>query len=286
MLRTRIAALTGATALVVLLAGCAGASGEATSSDGPGGGGAGLGLISDGTLTVCANLESPPNVYAEADGTPVGVEVDLAKDMAKQMDLGIKFTELSFAGLIPALQAKQCDVIISSLYIKPEREQVASFVPYLLSGSGIAVEKDNPAGITGYDDSLCGTKAIGINGATGAGLLDEQSQKCTSEGKQPLTITLTDKAADALQQVIAGQQDLYLDTAEGASFFSKQSNGQLIGVGDPVGEIQIGAASLKQNSALHEALAAAFAALQDDGTYKGILDEWGFDALDIANAKS
>ncbi|QHC75097.1 ABC transporter substrate-binding protein [Rathayibacter sp. VKM Ac-2805] len=283
MMRTRLAALSGMGALALLLAGCATSAGG---SDAESGGGDALGLIEPGTLTVCVNLESPPNVYAEADGTPVGVEVDLAKDMAEQMDLDIAFSELSFAGLIPALQAQQCDTIISSLYIKPEREEIASFVPYLLSGSGILVAKDNPAGVEGYDDSLCGTKAIGINGATGAGLLEEQSTACTAAGEPGIDVTLTDKAADALQQVIAGQQDVYLDTAEGAAYFAKQSEGRLVPVGETVGEIQIGAASLKSNAALHDALTASFAALQEDGTYQSVLDTWGFDALDIANASS
>ncbi|MDQ0728823.1 ABC transporter substrate-binding protein [Microbacterium sp. W4I20] len=284
MLHTRFAALTGVAAITVLLAGCAGSSGTTSSSSGEGGDE--LGLIKPGTLTVCVNLEAPPNVFAEADGTPVGVEVDLAKDMAKKMDLELSFSEYSFAGLIPALQAQQCDTIISSLYIKPEREEIASFVPYLLSGSGILVAADNPAEITGYDESLCGKKAIGINGATGAGLLDEQSAACTADGEEEITITLTDKASDALQQVIAGQQDFYLDTAEGAAYFSKQSEGQLIPVGEPVGEIKIGAASLKDNTALHDALAEAFAAVQEDNTYQSILETWGFESLDIAKATS
>ena len=284
MLHTRFAASAGVAALAILLAGCAGSSGDTPSAGGDGADE--LGLLKPGALTVCVNLESPPNVYAEADGTPVGVEVDLAKAMAKQMDLEVAFSEYSFAGLIPALQAKQCDTIISSLYIKPEREEIASFVPYLLSGSGIVVAKDNPSDVTGFDNSLCGTKAIGINGATGAGLLEEQSATCESEGEDAITVTLTDKASDALQQVIAGQQDVYLDTAEGAAYFSQQSDGQLIPVGDPVGEIKIGAASLKANTELHDALTAAFAALQDDGTYQGILETWGFESLDIANASS
>ena len=53
------------------------------------------------------------------------------------------------------------------MYIKPEREEVANFVPYLQSGSAVLVTRDNPEGITGFDDSLCGTKVIAITGATG-----------------------------------------------------------------------------------------------------------------------
>ncbi|MFS0734141.1 ABC transporter substrate-binding protein [Microbacterium sp. 1P10UB] len=279
----RHAIAAGAVAAVLCLAGCAGGAGSGSSS---GAADSGLDLVADGTLTICANLDSPPNIYADADGTPIGVEADIAAAMAKQMNLTPKYNEYAFSGLIPALQAKQCDTIISSLYIKPEREEIASFVPYLLSGSGIAVSKDNPAGITGYDDSLCGASAIGITGATGATLLDEQSATCVSEGKKPINITLTDKATESLQQVIAGQADLYMDTAESVGFFQSQSDGQIKVVGKPVGEIKIGAASLKDNTALHDALQTAFQAIVDDGTYQSILDKFGFDALNIANASS
>lgn len=249
-----------------------------------GGSDSGLGLVSDGTLTVCANLETPPNIYAEEDGTPVGVEVEIAQDMAEEMGLEIEFKEYQFSGLIPALQAGQCDTIISSLYIKPEREEIASFVPYLRSGSGVAVSEENPKGITGYDDSLCGVSAIGITGATGASLLEEKSAECETGGLDPIEITLTDKAADALQQVIAGQADAFMDTSELVGYYEKQSDGQFVPAGEPVGEIEIGAASIKDNTDLHDALQEAFEAIVADGRYGEILAEWGFEALDITQA--
>jgi polar amino acid transport system substrate-binding protein len=283
MKQSRAAVLAATFAMVALLvAGCSAAG--ASSSGSSGADSSKLGLISSGDLTVCANLDSPPNVFAKADGTPIGVEVDIAAAMAKQMKLTVQTKELSFAGLIPALQAKQCDVIISSLYIKPEREKVASFVPYLYSGTGIGVAKGNPKKITGVDDSLCGKKAIAITGATGAALVDTQSQKCTSEGKAAIDSTLTDKAADGLQQVIAGQQDAYIDAAESVNYLAQQSKGRFTVVGDPIDKIKIGAATLKANTALHNALQKAFQAIQKDGTYDKILKKWQFESLNIARS--
>ena len=279
MTRSRAALALPAILVAIALAGC-----SQSASTGSSGSGSDLGLVNDGTLTVCANLESPPNIYSEADGTPVGVEVEIADAMVEQMGLEIEFKEIAFSGLIAALQAKQCDTIISSLYIKPEREEVADFVPYLLSGSGVAVSAENPQGITGFDDTLCGVSAIGITGATGAALLEQKSVECETQGDDPIDITLTDKAADALQQVIAGQADAFMDTAELVGYYETQSDGKFVVAGEPVDQIQIGAASLKGNDALHEALEKAFAAVQDDGTYAEILEKWGFESADIANA--
>ena len=244
-----------------------------------------LPLVKEGVLTSCANFSTPPNIFAEADGTPVGAEVDIAKSIAEEMGLKIAFPEYSFSGLIPALQAKQCDAIISSLYIKPEREKIADFVPYLRSGSGVAVSKENRANVTGYDHSLCGVRAVAITGATGAGLVEEMSAECAAAGLEPTEITLLDRSADALQQIIAGQADAFMDTAELMGYYEKQSGGKFVVVGEPVGQINIGAASLKENVELHEALKTAFDKVVESGRYAEVLSEWGLEAQDITKAQ-
>jgi polar amino acid transport system substrate-binding protein len=273
-----VLSMAAATAVALAVAGCAGggSGGESESDDG-------LGLFKAGDLTICANLETPPNIYVDDDGKPIGVEVDIANAMADQLGLTTNILEYDFAGLIPALQAHQCDTIISTLYIKPEREEIANFVPYLISGSGIAVSKENPANITGYDDSLCGTKAIGINGATGAVLLEEKSAECEENGLPKIEITLLDSAADALQQVLSGQVDAFMDASELMTFYEAESDGAFVPVGAVVDTIRIGAATLKDNEPLHEALQGAFEAIVEDGTYADILAQWKFEALDIAN---
>lgn len=264
---------------------CIGLVGLATAACGSGSSGNGdYDLVSDGTLTVCTITSAPPNVFAKDDGTIVGAEADIARGMAENLDLDIDFQEYAFSGLIPGLQAHQCDTIISSLYIKPEREEIASFVPYLYSGSGVAVSRENPEGITGYDDSLCGVRAVSITGATGASLLDEKSDECESEGKEPIAVTRTDRAPDALQQILSGQMDAFMDTAELMGYYQKKSNGDFELVGKQVGKIQIGAATLKDNTGLHEALQGAFDKLDKSGKYDEILKDWGLQAQNIDNA--
>ena len=112
-------------------------------------------ILQAGTLKICApNDGTPPNVYHDESGELVGSEVDLGKALATQLGLKPQFVESSFAAVIPTLQAKQCDVIMAQLYIKPEREAVVDFVPYVYSGTGIAVAKEKPADVTGQLESL------------------------------------------------------------------------------------------------------------------------------------
>jgi polar amino acid transport system substrate-binding protein len=279
-LLSRPLALAAVSALsLTLIAGCGGSAQSSGAASGDG-----AEFLTPGTLTVCGSLTGPPNIFAEADGTAVGAEVDIAKAMVKQMGVKLDIKNYAFSGLIPALQARQCDVIMSSLYIKPEREKVVDFVPYLRSGSGVAVAAANPKGVTGLDDSLCGVNAVGITGATGAALLEEQSTTCTQAGKPAVKITLTDRPAEALQQVIAGQLDAFVDTAEIVNYYEKQSDGKFVPVGDQVGVIDIGAATLKDNAKLNGALQTAFDAVVADGTYPKILDTWGLQAQNITTS--
>lgn len=241
-------------------------------------------ILSADTLKVCTG-DSPPNIFYDENNELSGVEIDIANGLAKNLGLKVALEEYAFSGLIPALQAKQCDVIMGSLYIKPEREEIANFVPYLFSGTAVAVHKDNPKKISGFDDSLCGVSMVAITGATGAAMAEEKSAECKAAGEEGLEITLVDEGTNALQQVIAGQVDAFMDTSEIVSFYQQKSDGDFIMVGKPFGKIKIGAATLKDNTELNTALDTAFQAMVDDGTYEQILADWGVEANNITLAE-
>jgi len=235
-----------------------------------------------GTLKVCAaNDGSPPSVYFDAEGELIGSEVDLAKGIADQLGLKPQFVQTGFATLIPTLQAKQCDVIMAALYIKPEREAIVDFVPYLYSGTGIAVSKEHPAAITGMDDSLCGKKVMVAVATTAESLSQEQSDKCVAAGKSPVDINRNSKPDVSIQQVQNGQMDAYLDAAETLGYYETKTGAQIQMAGKPFGTIKIGAATLKGNTALHDAIGTALSALEADGTYTKIVEQWGQGELSI-----
>jgi polar amino acid transport system substrate-binding protein len=263
------------------LTGCSSASPEAAPADsGSSAAVAPPAILTADMLKVCTG-DSPPNIYYDDDNNLIGVEIDLANAFATELGLKVTLEEYAFAGLIPALQANQCDVIMGSLYIKPEREEIANFVPYLYSGTAVATAKDNPKNVTGYDDTLCGVRLVAINGASGAAKAEEKSEECKSAGKPGIEITIVDEGVNAVQQVLAGQVDAFMDTSEIVGFYSKQSDGDFVMVGEPFGKMRIGAATLKDNTELNEALDAAFQTMIDNGTYEQILADWSVEANNI-----
>lgn len=239
-------------------------------------------ILQAGTLKVCApNDGTPPGVYHDETGALVGSEVDLANALAGQLGLKAEFVQSGFAAVIPTLQGKQCDVIMAQLYIKPEREKVVDFVPYLYSGTGIAVAEDDATDITGMNDSLCGKKVMVAVGTTAEALSQEQSDKCTAAGKEPVDISRNNNAAVSLQQVQNGQVDAFLDTAETLGYYETKTGAKIQMAGEPFGTIKIGAATLKGNTALHDAIQQALTELQTSGAYDEILAQWGQTDLSI-----
>jgi polar amino acid transport system substrate-binding protein len=281
MNKTLIAGII-ASALVFAVSGCSSSSdGSGPASTGPAKV-APPAILQAGTLKICApNDGTPPNVYHDESGELVGSEVDLGKALAAQLGLKSDFVQSAFAAVIPTLQAKQCDVIMAQLYITPEREKVVDFVPYVYSGTGIAVSKEHPADITGMNDTLCGKKVMVAVGTTAEALSQEQSDKCTAAGKPAIDINRNNHADVSLQQVQNGQVDAYLDTAETLGYYGTKTGAQIQMAGEPFGTIKIGAATLKGNTELHDAIAQALNELVSNGTYKKIIDQWGQADLSI-----
>lgn len=240
-------------------------------------------LMNDGQLTVCSTFANPPNTFRDDDGAETGVEIEIAEELATVLGLEPHWNEVAFSGIIAALQAQQCDTIMATLYIRPEREEIFDFVPYLMAGSAAAVPSDNPAGVTGYDESLCGTNSIAVTGSTGAGLLEEMDEECEAGGNDGITVTLVDRGVDALNQIVAGQQEAYVNTVEQVLYFDQEHDGFEI-VGEPFGEVAVGAATRPEAEGLHEALDAAFEEIVENGRYEEILAEWGLERQNIVDA--
>jgi polar amino acid transport system substrate-binding protein len=266
---------------VVALAGCGGpaapsapAPGSVTVPEGA--------LVQAGQITYCSDISAPPLTFYDAAQTPVGAEIELGNALAAELGVRANWANTSFNGIIPALQARQCDAIMSQLYIKPEREVVVDFVPYMYASNTLVVASGNTA-INGVDD-LCGTKAAGQTGTTVVGYLTDQSAKCTAAGRPAVDVRQFTKDSDALQQLRLGLVDCYGTTLETAAYVMTQQPGTFRLAGEPFNRIKVGIALRKGEQALHGALTEALAAVQKKGTYNAILAKWNLTGDDISLA--
>ena len=99
-------------------------------------------------LVVGMDLSYPPFETIDEDGKPAGISVHLAQALAENLKRPLRIENIPFVGLIPSLQNKRIDCIISSMTDTPERRQSIAFSdPYLAIGLALlaGVNADLPS---------------------------------------------------------------------------------------------------------------------------------------------
>ncbi|MEJ5228363.1 MAG: transporter substrate-binding domain-containing protein, partial [Pseudothermotoga sp.] len=95
------------------------------------------------TVTVGTSADFPPFEYME-NGQFVGFDMDLMREIAKLAGFELKFVDMSFDSLIPALRAGQVDVVAAAMTITDERKQVVDFSqPYWTADQSIIVKAES-----------------------------------------------------------------------------------------------------------------------------------------------
>jgi len=77
----------------------------------------------------------PPWVMKSKKGELIGFEIDIAKQLAKDLGVKVKFKEYQWSKMIPALKKGEIDIIASGLSITPKRALEINYsAPYSSSG--------------------------------------------------------------------------------------------------------------------------------------------------------
>lgn len=86
----------------------------------------------------------PPFEYKK-DGELVGLDVDLGRLVAKELNMDAQFIIMQFSSLLPALDVGKIDAVISGLTITEEREKNISFSkPYLYDDLAVMYQVSKP----------------------------------------------------------------------------------------------------------------------------------------------
>ncbi|MCS5422379.1 MULTISPECIES: basic amino acid ABC transporter substrate-binding protein [Psychrilyobacter] len=110
-------------------------------------------------LYVGTNAEYKPYEYIENEKL-VGFDIEFMEELAKNLEYEIEWKNMSFDGLLPALQTKKIDMVIAGMTPTEERKKAVDFTDtYYNSAQAILVNKDT-YGIESLND-LKG-KTVGV----------------------------------------------------------------------------------------------------------------------------
>ncbi len=94
-----------------------------------------------------------PWAMKDKNGDLIGFEIDVARRLAKDMDVRVEFVPTKWAGIIPALLTGKFDIIIGGMGILPKRNLKVNFsIPYDYTGMSIVANKKLAAGFSTLAD--------------------------------------------------------------------------------------------------------------------------------------
>jgi polar amino acid transport system substrate-binding protein len=241
-----------------------------------------------GELTVAMDLHYPPTTFlADDNTTPIGLNPDIARLVAKKLGLKLKFVQSSFDTIIPGIEGGRYDFTATSMSPTPERLKVLDMIDYFNGGLSVAVSAGNPLGLS--NDNLCGQNIAVTKGSNAQlkHLPNISEWTCTSQGKPAINGITLPNVQEALTQLASKRVDgIMYDTP--ALVWAQEQQPKAFTLLTPQVDTRtehIVTVALKKGSPLTPALQAAVQAVLESPEYQKSLDNWGLSAGAIKEAK-
>ena len=202
-------------------------------------------------LVMGTNATFKPFEYKEGDKV-VGFDAELASEIAKEMGAELKIEDMSFDGLLPALESGQIDLAVAGMSVTEERAKNALFSDsYYVASQQIIVKEESPI-----------RKKIGVQlGTTG----DQMAQQINGA-----KVIQFPTAPSVLQELVSGRVDAaILDNAPAAQYVASFSNLKILS--SPLSREPYAIAMKKGNQKLQEAVNSTITKMKEDGRMQKLL---------------
>ena len=210
-----------------------------------------------------------PPLVEKVGGQLAGIEIDLAGEVAKDLDKRVEFVELPWDQLIPALTGGDIDVIMSGMSITEAREQTIAFAePYMHIGQMAVTRVDEIQKLGSLTALLNAPITVGFERDTTGEVFVETNMR--NARPQPL---------DSIEAGVAALRnksiDAFVHDAPTAwRIGSDPAYQDLIGLYWPLTDEYLAWGVRKSDKALREALSNEIKRMQKDGRLARISRKW------------
>ncbi|WP_197457510.1 ABC transporter substrate-binding protein [Snodgrassella sp. CFCC 13594] len=226
-------------------------------------------------LVVGSDMTFPP--YEYLDGSePKGFDIELMNAIAKNMGSEVSYQDTRFTNLIPGLEGGKFNLLISALYMTPERMQKVDMIPYFKTDEGVIVKAGSSYQPKGKAD-LCG-KTIGTQKGTAfvQQLNTISKETCQAAGKGAITVREFETSPQATQALLASAVDAQYDDAAVLKGAVDKLQGKVaLSTTETFFPVVSGIAVKKGDKATFDSISAALQKYKDSGDYAKLLQQYG-----------
>ncbi len=186
-------------------------------------------ILERGEMQVCMEPGYMPFEMKDKKGRIIGYDVDMAKKMAKEMGVKVKFLPTAWDGIIAALVTGKCDIIMSGMTITQQRNLKVNFAnPYIVVGQTIMMTKD-------LKGKAFNAKDLDKPEYTIATKLGVTGEIATRKFFKKAKIVTFETEADAASEVLNGRADaMVYDQPYNVLFMSDKGKGKLVHLDTPL----------------------------------------------------
>ncbi len=210
----------------------------------------------------------PPMGFRDDKGELVGFDIDMARAVAEHMGVEVELMPIDWSAKELELETGNIDLIWNGYTITDERkEKVLMSEPYMENKQVILVKADSP--IKTLDD-MDGKIVAVQEGSSAQGVINDDVELMVTIGE---VVAFKDYVT-ALMDVDSGRVDALGVDLVVADYYMAKKPGQYVMLEETLAPEQYGIGFRKGEQAFHDAVAAAFEAMKQDGSAAEVSNKW------------
>ena len=218
-------------------------------------------------LRVGVSPDAPPIAFRQA-GRLAGMEIDLATELAPALGRPLRFVELDWGALIPALLDGRIDVIMSGMTVtEPRQFRIAFGDPYLQSGLAALMRRRDAGRYDSPAKVLDMSARVGVvEGTTG--------EKFVRAHIPGASISLFGTSQDAVTELRQRRIDLFINDMPLIGWFVSENEAELAALRTPLTHDALAWGFRPDDDAFRAAANGILGRWKEDGTLSRILRRW------------
>jgi ABC-type amino acid transport substrate-binding protein len=220
------------------------------------------------SLLIGVTPNYPPIIFKQG-GDIAGVEADLARLLAKELGKQVQFVELSWENQVPALLARNTDIIMSGMSITEARKIRINFSNQYLNSSLVAMMRVEDAQIYNSIENIKQSHLqVGVVKGTTSDVFVRK------HFPNAVRIASYQKASDAVTPLKKKSLDIFIHDAPSIMWLVSENEADITALREPLNKENLAWGVRKDDQELLMKVNSILNKWKKDGTLKRILLKW------------